>query len=208
MMMSHITEASQHIAVIKGAGLEQRWLDRFLHLSHKYRDSESRPGNVSKHDSFLGIGGDHRHAIWFLYWWRSVRDLWRLTRRQLYWSTLVNQSPDQSDEWYSGIRQPLTRSKALHRVNDTLQQPNEASSFGDRPFEGRNASGYRPFRLNNLQFRHHPDIPLIEGWNLHIPAGQSLALVGASGCVKQPYFIVCLGCCPPQQALFASMTKR
>src|SRR5207244_8848122 len=39
-------------------------------------------------------------------------------------------------------------------------------------------------RLENVRFGHEGDRPVLDGLDLHVPAGQSLALVGATGSGK------------------------
>ena len=82
---------------------------------------------------------------------------------------------------------------ALHNVRKTLNLPVEGSnserSINTLPF---NKSGVS-LDIESLKFRYNENIPLIEGWDVSIKPGQTVAIVGASGCGITTLFNLLLG---------------
>ena len=82
---------------------------------------------------------------------------------------------------------------ALHNVRKTLELKTEDSEsnreLSTLPYNDSGAS----LDIKGLRFRYREDIPLIEGWDITIKPGQTVAIVGASGCGKTTLFHLLLG---------------
>jgi len=79
-----------------------------------------------------------------------------------------------------GIQYAFYSAKAaLQRIN-RLTQLHQEPHYPHRvnPFFGRRTVS---IRVENLHFRYNADTPILNGINLYIPAGEKVALVGASG---------------------------
>jgi len=82
---------------------------------------------------------------------------------------------------------------ALHSVRGVLNLECEGGS-GDRSIDTLpyNESGVA-LDIESLKFRYSEGLPLIEGWDVAIKPGQTVAIVGASGCGKTTLFHLLLG---------------
>lgn len=82
------------------------------------------------------------------------------------------------------------------RLADIVKEPAEP----DDPFEADVSKITPAITLNNVRFRYAEGEPwVLDGINLHIPAGQSIALVGPSGCGKTTLCKLVLGLIPPTE---------
>jgi ABC-type multidrug transport system fused ATPase/permease subunit len=88
----------------------------------------------------------------------------------------------------------LTRCRAaLHRVKETLNL--EREDIDDKiknNLSGVNINGLS-IRAQNLEFEFDSRLPLMKGWNFDVPAGQTVAIVGASGSGKSTLINLILG---------------
>jgi ATP-binding cassette subfamily B protein RaxB len=82
------------------------------------------------------------------------------------------------------------------RLADIVLEPTEA----EVPMETDVSRLQASITLKNVKFRYADGEPwVLNGVNLHIPAGQSIALVGASGCGKTTLCKIILGLLPPNE---------
>ena len=84
---------------------------------------------------------------------------------------------------------------ALHRVDDTMALAEEGG--GERPLTSFLDDGPM-LQLTDLHFRYNEDMPLIEGWDLSVKRGETVAIVGPSGSGKTTLFQIILGLFPYQ----------
>lgn len=98
-----------------------------------------------------------------------------------------------------GIQQAFYAAKAaLARVNQlTLLQREPSYPHLQNPFIGKKTVSVT---VENLHFRYK-DEPVLNGINLKIPAGEKIALVGASGGGKSTLAQVLIGLYPPEQGM-------
>lgn len=85
---------------------------------------------------------------------------------------------------------------SLERINEIRQRDDEEPA--DKPLTA--FDGDKSINLDNVDFRydrHAPD-KTIDGISLHIPAGKTTAIVGASGCGKTTLIKLMLGYYPPE----------
>lgn len=85
----------------------------------------------------------------------------------------------------------VTINRALRRFFDAFADAGEMVDLLEMPHDIRDASGARSIRvtegaiaLNNVDFYFHETRPILEKFNLHIKAGEKVALVGPSGAGK------------------------
>lgn len=81
---------------------------------------------------------------------------------------------------------------ALRRVTSLLGIPGP----GPRPaeLEGKSTATAAPLHIENLRFAYEPGSPpIIDGLNLHIPAGSLVAITGASGSGKSTFARLLIG---------------
>lgn len=99
--------------------------------------------------------------------------------------------------------EPMAR---LHGVNQTLTGGLAAAA---RVFELLDAADREPpapvppqargeIELRGVGFGRSPDLPVLHGISLHLPAGQTAALVGVSGCGKSTLLDLVAGLAEPQ----------
>ena len=100
--------------------------------------------------------------------------------------------------------EPMAR---LHGVNQTITSGLAAAA---RVFEILDAGEREPdpcpapervrgeIELRGVGFGHTPDLPVLHGLHLHLPAGQTTALVGVSGCGKSTLLDLVAGLAEPQ----------
>jgi len=98
-----------------------------------------------------------------------------------------------------GIQQAFYAAKAaLARVNQlTLLQREPDYPHLENPFIGKKTVSVA---VENLHFRYK-DEPVLNGINLNIPAGEKIALVGASGGGKSTLAQTLIGLYPPEQGM-------
>ena len=98
-----------------------------------------------------------------------------------------------------GIQQAFYAAKgALARVNQLTQLQREPDyPHLENPFSGKKTVSVS---VENLHFRYK-DEPVLNGINLKIPAGEKIALVGASGGGKSTMAQTLIGLYPPEQGM-------
>ncbi len=85
---------------------------------------------------------------------------------------------------------------ALERVREIREQlPEVQDADGAIPCESLNA----PIEMIDVQFRYQPDVPLLEGINLRLEPGETVALVGSSGAGKSTIADLLLRFLDPRQ---------
>lgn len=90
--------------------------------------------------------------------------------------------------WYSA-------KAAMNRVNDVLSLQEEARRpDGQNPSDSDNTA--LDIEIEDLHFAYDEDKSVLNGLNMHIPAGQRVALVGASGGGKSTLIQLLLGLYP------------
>jgi len=77
------------------------------------------------------------------------------------------------------------------RAQDSLSAGERIFSLIDEPITIKDVAGVKPFgplkgeiRFEQVHFHYVPGKPILQHFNLHIPAGQSVAIVGATGSGK------------------------
>jgi ATP-binding cassette subfamily B protein len=93
--------------------------------------------------------------------------------------------------WYSA-------KAAMNRVNDVLSLQEEARRpDGQNPSDSDNTA--LDIEIEDLHFAYDEDKSVLNGLNMHIPAGQRVALVGASGGGKSTLIQLLLGLYPVER---------
>ncbi len=88
----------------------------------------------------------------------------------------------------------LTQSHAsLHRIQETLDLPTEDNDERRHVKQLTDANAGASLTFDQVHFRYHEDIPLIEDLSLTLQAGETLAIVGPSGSGKTTLFHLLLG---------------
>jgi subfamily B ATP-binding cassette protein MsbA len=90
---------------------------------------------------------------------------------------------------------------ALHNVRRILSLKTEDEllenkcdlTFDNKQIKEFNFGINSNIRVNDLKFRYRDKLPLIEGWAFNIKAGETIAIVGDSGCGKSTFFNILLG---------------
>ncbi len=82
----------------------------------------------------------------------------------------------------------------LNNLTHLTQEPIITES--KNPFSGHHTSS---LTIENLHFHYNPSQPILNGVNIHIPAGHKVALVGASGGGKSTLIQVLIGLYPSTQ---------
>ena len=70
---------------------------------------------------------------------------------------------------------------AVYRVIDRYSEIDSSSTTGDSP---KNITGNISFRNIYFNYPSRPDVKILRGLTLDVPAGKTVALVGSSGCGK------------------------
>lgn len=73
---------------------------------------------------------------------------------------------------------------ATERLREILEMENEVQIRGAQPENPISMKGDFLFKNVHFSYPSRPDVPVLNGINLHIPAGKKVALVGASGAGK------------------------
>jgi len=88
---------------------------------------------------------------------------------------------------------------ALERLNELLNLPKEPSYQEEvNPFEDHKGVS---IRTENLSFGYDPKEPILKGVSLNIPAGKTVAVIGASGSGKSTLSQLLVGFYPPDQGM-------
>ncbi|MFW5828878.1 MAG: ABC transporter ATP-binding protein, partial [Planctomycetota bacterium] len=88
----------------------------------------------------------------------------------------------------------LTQGHAgLHRVRATLEREREGTRHPHDIRELPPASGGCHLNIRQLYFRYREDVPLLEGLDLEVRPGETVAIVGPSGSGKTTLFQLLLG---------------
>jgi ABC-type multidrug transport system fused ATPase/permease subunit len=99
--------------------------------------------------------------------------------------------------------EPMAR---LHGVNQTLTSGLAAASRVFELLDAADRETVAPppprtrgeLELRGVGFGHSPDMPVLHGIHLHLPAGRTAALVGVSGCGKSTLLDLLAGLAEPQ----------
>ena len=98
--------------------------------------------------------------------------------------------------WYSA-------KAAMTRINEVLQLPEETRRpegiDPGEPISGKDNPLAIDVEIDNLHFAYDDDKTVLDGLTMHIPAGQRVALVGASGGGKSTLIQLLLGLYPVEQ---------
>lgn len=97
---------------------------------------------------------------------------------------------------YRGFAKLKFASAALQTVHDDLALPEEAST----PASARPLVPAREIRLQGIRYVYpsSPDKPVLDGFDLVIPANTSIGIAGKSGAGKSTLMDILLGLLPPQ----------
>jgi ATP-binding cassette, subfamily B, multidrug efflux pump len=82
-------------------------------------------------------------------------------------------------ERYTVLQAAMASAERVFQVLDTTAEVRDAAQPQQLP-----TPVHGEIRLENVHFAYNPDEPVLRGISLHIPAGQSVAIVGATGAGK------------------------
>ncbi|OOE88162.1 ABC transporter ATP-binding protein [Salinivibrio sharmensis] len=97
--------------------------------------------------------------------------------------------------WYSA-------KAAMTRINEVLQlseEPRRPAGIDPSRITAHTQASGLAVEIDNLRFSYDEDKSVLNGLNMHIPAGQRVALVGASGGGKSTLIQLLLGLYPVEQ---------
>ncbi len=188
------SEQLQGITTIQGYGAQEREAERFAATNARYRGRVLRAELWSAvvlaavflvtGTAFLGaIGWGSRLALakeltpagllaFCLFAARTVEPLRRLS------------------EVHAMLQRTLAAAARVYEVVDFGYLEREGGTPLPRPARGSLA-------LEGLRFRHHPDRPLLEGLDLVVAPGETLAVVASSGGGKSTLAAILAGFLPP-----------
>jgi ABC-type multidrug transport system fused ATPase/permease subunit len=190
------SEQLQGLSTIQGYGAQGREAERFAKTNARYRRRVLRAELwaavvlaavfLVTGSAFLGaIGWGSRLAVakeltpagllaFCLFAARAVEPLRRLS------------------EVHAALQKTLAAAARVYEVVDFGFLEREGGTPLPRPARGR-------LDIEGLRFRHHPDRPLLEGLDLAVAPGETLAVVAASGGGKSTLAAILSGFLPPDE---------
>ena len=187
-----VAESVQHAALVKSFALEHHIAGQIDDLAGRYRDTEvvmeTSQAALRSSASVLFIAT--QYAFFVIGAWLVIEgplavgaflgQMALLTRLTGPMNTLLEYGNE------------LARSQAaLHRVQEILATPAEGGNE-TRPISALPVADI-DLQISDLRFRFRPDVPVIDGWDLTVAAGETIAIVGPSGSGKTTLFHILLG---------------
>ncbi len=192
-LLSKISEAVTNISLIKSQSLELYWERLGDKISSRYATvaavMETRQSALRSLATVLLIFSQFAFfiagGVQVIY---GTLSLAHFLGQVLLISRLVGPMAELMD--YTNA---LSRSQAsLHRVMKILALPREDDVTVKKTPLTLNGKGMS-LACNELQFRFHSSLPLIESWNFRVQPGERIAIVGPSGSGKTTLFHLILG---------------
>jgi ATP-binding cassette subfamily B protein/subfamily B ATP-binding cassette protein MsbA len=180
---SHVQQTLSGLAVVQAFAQERREQQRFSQLTGQALTTQRRSAVIAASSSaaagivttlclgaVLGLAG--------LEVLRGRLTIGTLLVFVAYQGTLNAQLSSLASAWTAarGAR------ASAQRAAEALDEPTEGTSGGTRAIASPTAPP--AIELRNVRFGYEPGRPVLDGVNLTIPAGRTLALVGASGAGK------------------------
>jgi ABC-type multidrug transport system fused ATPase/permease subunit len=193
-LLSTLAEAVTHFQAVKAFVLESFISSKVNHLSVNYAMSserlETRQAILRSSSSVMLLGVQYAFFVF-----GSVLVIYKRLTLPSFLGQMVllgrltaplNTIMDYGSE--------LTRCRAaLHRVKATMNLSREDDGDENRETLTPKSKKGLSVRTKNLKFSFDPKIPLIDGWDIDIKEGQTVAIVGPSGSGKSTLINLILG---------------
>ena len=193
-----LTETLDGIQQIRASNREQFFFSRLANQAKKVRDHSAQfswKSDAASRLSFLVFltGFDIFRAVAMVTVVLSDLSIGQMFAVFGYLWFLMNPVQDVLNINYAwfGAKAALTRINTLADLKSEPNYPHEVDPFKDKHTVS--------VRAENITFAYGEKRPVLKGVNLTIPAGQKIALAGASGGGKSTFVQVLLGLYQPQQ---------
>lgn len=193
-LLGDVAEAVANVSVLKSFTMERRSLDHLDGLSAEYGDEEVRLETYNSvmrsstavilaftQYTFFGIGG------WMVMIGRLALGPY------LGQLLIVSRLHHPAHSLLSYFHQLNQSQAALSRVRNLMGEAREGANHQRHINKIPDHSAGVELVVEDLHFQYTEDLPLIQGWDFRVAAGQTVAVIGPSGSGKTTLFHLLLG---------------